>query len=257
MNTPLEPGSPLPPPQVPERRRDRRSTAFGVTAGLLAGGAVGLLVAMPSFSSAASSDATTPPTTEVVASSDSGTDDSGTADTPDAPDAPPSDADIQAKQQERIRTELQNLVDDGTITAAQADAVAADLATAIPDRGPGGHGGPWGRGGHRGPGFDGEVLAGLLNIDVDTLRSDLRGGKTVAEIATEQGVDPQTVIDALVAEAKSHLDLSVQNGRLTQAEADAKLAEVTQRITDFVNNGFPQRDDAPPADAPADVSASA
>ena len=251
MNTPLEPGSPLPPPQVPERRRDRRSTAFGVTAGLLAGGAVGLLVAMPSFSSAASSDATTPPTTEVVVSSDSGTDDSGTADTPAAPDAPPSDADIEAKQQERIRTELQNLVDDGTITAAQADAVAADLAAALPDRG---HGGPWGPGRHRGgPGFDGEVLAGLLNIDVDTLRSDLRDGKTVAEIATEQGVDPQTVIDSLVAEAKSHLDLSVQNGRLTQAEADAKLADVTQRITDFVNNGFPQRGDAP--DAPADASA--
>jgi hypothetical protein len=230
---------------------------FGVTAGLLAGGAVGLLVAMPSFSSAASSDATTPPTTEVVASADPGTDDSGTADTPDAPDAPASDADIQAKQQERIRTELQNLVDDGTITAAQADAVAADLATAIPDRGPGGHG-PWGRGGHRGgPGFDGEVLAGLLNIDVDTLRSDLRDGKTVAEIATEQGVDPQTVIDALVAEVKSHLDLSVQNGRLTQAEADAKLADVTQRITDFVNNGLPQRGDAPPPDAPANASADA
>jgi hypothetical protein len=213
---------------------------------------------MPSFSSAASSDATTPPTTEVVASGDSGTD-SGTAGTPDAPDAPPSAADIQAKQQERIRTELQNLVDDGTITAAQADAVAADLAAAIPDRGPGGrggHGGPGGPGGHRGgPGFDGEVLAGLLKIDVDTLRSDLRDGKTVAEIATEQGVDPQTVIDSLVAEVKSHLDLSVQNGRLTQAEADAKLADVTQRITDFVNNGFPRRGDTPPPDASADTSA--
>ena len=138
-----------------------------------------------------------------------------------------------------IRTELQNLVDDGTITAAQADAVAADLASSLPDRGPGRPGGPgWG---HRHPGFDGEVLAGLLGIDVETLRSDLRDGKTVAEIAGEQGVDVQTVIDSLVAEAKSHLDLSVENGRLTQEEADAKLAEVTQRITDFVNNGLPER----------------
>lgn len=256
MNTPLEPGSPLPPPQLPALRRDRRKTAFGVTAGLLAGGAVGLLVAMPSFTNAASSDATTPPTTEVVATGDSGTDDSGTADTPDTPDAPdaaPSDADIQAKQQERIRTELQNLVDDGTITAAQADAVAADLATALPDRGPGGHGGPWGGPGeHRrgGPGFDGEVLAGLLNIDVDTLRADLRDGKTVAEIASDQGVDVQTVIDSLVAEVKSHLDLSVQNGRLTQEEADAKLADATTRITDFVNNGFKLPDAPPNAPAP-------
>jgi hypothetical protein len=256
MNTPLVPGSPLPPPQVPpQRHRDRRKTAFGVTAGLLAGGAVGLLVAMPSLTSAASSDATTPPTTEVVV-----TDDSATADVPaapDAPDAPTSDADFQAKAQERIRTELQNLVDDGTITAAQADAVAADLATALPGRGPGGPGGPWGGGGHRrgGPGFDGEVLAGLLGIDVDTLRSDLRDGKTVAEIASEQGVDVQTVIDSLVNEAKSHLDLSVQNGRLTQEEADAQLAKVTERITDFVNNGFPRRGDAPAPAADTDASA--
>ena len=245
MNSPLTPGSPLPPPEIPSPRRNRRATALGVTAGLIGGGAIGLLVAMPSFGSAAST-ATTPPTTEVVvtddASTDSGTDDT-TTDAPAAPDAPPTDDERQANAEERIRTELQNLVDDGTITAAQADAVAADLATAIPVHGPGGRGGPGGFGGHRGgPGFDGEVVAGLLGIDVDALRTGLRDGKTIAEIAGEQGVDPQTVIDSLVAEAKSHLDLSVENGRLTQEEADAKLADATDRITDFVNNGFPQRD---------------
>ena len=236
MNPPTTPETPAT-PDAPNRRRNRRTTVAGVTAGLLGGGAIGLLVAMPSFSSAAS-DATTPPTTAVVVSDDSGTD-ATTTDVPDAPDAPPSDADREANATARIRTELQNLVDDGTITAAQADAVAADLASSLPDRGPGRPGGPgWG---HRHPGFDGEVLAGLLGIDVETLRSDLRDGKTVAEIAGEQGVDVQTVIDSLVAEAKSHLDLSVENGRLTQEEADAKLAEVTQRITDFVNNGLPER----------------
>ena len=236
MNPPTTPETPAT-PDAPNRRRNRRTTVAGVTAGLLGGGAIGLLVAMPSFSSAAS-DATTPPTTAVVVSDDSGTD-ATTTDVPDAPDAPPSDAAREANATARIRTELQNLVDDGTITAAQADAVAADLASSLPDRGPGRPGGPgWG---HRHPGFDGEVLAGLLGIDVETLRSDLRDGKTVAEIAGEQGVDVQTVIDSLIAEAKSHLDLSVANGRLTQEEADAKLTEVTERITDFVNNGLPER----------------
>ncbi len=240
MNTPLTPGSPLPPPKVPDRRRNRRATACGVTAGLLGGGVIGLLVAMPSFSNAAAQDTTTPPTapptTEVVVNDDSATD-ATSADVPAAPDAPPTDADRQARAHERIRTELQNLVDDGTITAAQADAVAADLSASFPGRGPGGPGGPGEH--HRGPGFDGEVLAGLLGVDVDTLRADLREGKTVAEIAGEQGVEVQTVIDSLVAEAKSHLDLSVENGRLTQEEADTKLADVSGRITDFVNNGFP------------------
>ncbi len=128
-------------------------------------------------------------------------------------------------------------MDDGTITAAQADAVAEHLAANRPERGD--HG-PGGRGGR--PGFDGEVLAGLLGIDVDTLRTELRSGKTIAEIATDQGVEVQTVIDALVAEAQSHLELSVDNGRLTQEEADAKLAELTERITERVNEGRPTPD---------------
>ena len=237
MNPSLTPGSPLPPPEIPSPRRNRRATALGVAAGLLGGGAIGLLVAMPSLGSAASSDATSPAAAVVV------TDDSTDDTTADVPSVPLSDDERQAKALERIRTELQNLVDDGTITAAQADAVAADLATAVPDHGPGGRGWPGGHGGRRGgPGFDGEVVAGLLGIDVETLRSEVRDGKTIAEIAAEQGVDPQTVIDSLVAEAKSHLDLSVENGRLTQEEADAKLADVTERITGLVNNGFPRRD---------------
>ena len=227
MNPPAAPGNPAS-PETPNRRGSRRATAIGVTAGLLGGGAIGLLVAMPSFSSAASQVPTTP-TTEVVVTDDS---DTGT----DGSDALPSDADREVRASERIREALQNLVDDGTITAAQADAVAADLASDLPDRGPGGPG--WH---HRHPGFDGEVLAGLLGIDVETLRSELRDGKTVAEIAAEQNVDVQTVIDSLAAEVNEHLDLSVENGRLTQDEADAKLAEVTERITDFVNNGVPQR----------------
>ena len=232
MNPPAAPGN-ADTPDTPDRRRNRRTTAIGVTAGLLGGGAIGLLVAMPSFSSAASPAPT--PTTEVVVTDDSGNDD--TTEVPaDAPDVPASEADREARATERIRAELQNLVDDGTISAAQADAVAADLASSLPGRGPGGPG--WH---HRHPGFDGEVLAGLLGIDVETLRSDLRDGKTVAEIAAEQGVEVQSVIDSLVAEAEAHLALSVESGRLTQEEADAKLAEVTERITDFVNNGRPER----------------
>jgi len=229
MNPPAAPGNPD--TDTPDRRRNRRTTAIGVTAGLLGGGAIGLLVAMPSFGIAAS-QATTP-TTEVVVTDDTGTDDTGTD---DAPDVPAAEGDREARATVLIREELQNLVDDGTISAAQAEAVAADLASSLPVRGPGGPG--WH---HRHPGFDGEVLAGLLGIDVETLRSDLRDGKTVAEIAAEQGVDVQTVIDSLVAEANAHLDLSVESGRLTQEEADAKLAEVTERITDFVNNGRPER----------------
>jgi hypothetical protein len=217
-------------------RRGRRAATLGVAAGLLGGGAIGLLATMPSLTSAASqvSATTEPSTTEpsttdtaVVVQDDTSTDTVTDTDTDDVADTPDA-------QHLTLREQLQSLVDDGTITAAQADAVAEYLVANRPAHdGPGGHG----HGGR--PGFDGEVLAGLLGIDAETLRTELQGGKTVAEIATEQGVDVQTVIDALVAEATSHLQLAVDNGRLTQEEADAKLVDLTARITDRVNNGRP------------------
>jgi polyhydroxyalkanoate synthesis regulator phasin len=74
-------------------------------------------------------------------------------------------------------------------------------------------------------------------MDQAELRDQLRDGSTLAEIAQAQGVDVQVVIDALVAEAKAHLDEKVAEGDLTQEEADERLAEITERITDRVNDG--------------------
>lgn len=211
--------------------RNRRNTALGVTAGLLGGGAIGLIMAVPTLTNAATDSGSDVSAT--VVQDDSGTDPTGTPDTgtPDPSDSDPGDSEQMAPGR-HLRDLLQELVDDGTLTSAQADAVAEHLIANRPERGDHGRH-------HRGPNaaFDGEVLAGLLGIDVETLRSELRAGKTVAEIATEQGVDVATVIAALVDEAESHLELSVENGRLTQEEADARLADITERITDRINNG--------------------
>ena len=62
-------------------------------------------------------------------------------------------------------------------------------------------------------------------------------------MAEAQGVDVQAVIDAMVAGVKEHLDEKVASGDLTQAEADERLAEATERITDLANNGRPERGD--------------
>ncbi|MEI6401842.1 MAG: hypothetical protein WCP59_06605, partial [Actinomycetota bacterium] len=100
---------------------------------------------------------------------------------------------------------------------------------------------------HGGRGRIAETAATALGMTVGELRTELQAGKTIAQVAADQGVDVQDVIDALVAEAKAHLDEEVASGEHTQAEADAKLAEITARITDRVNNGKP---DQPPADQP-------
>ena len=62
---------------------------------------------------------------------------------------------------------------------------------------------------------------------------------TVAAVATAQNVNVQLVIDAVVTEMKAHIAEEVASGELTQAQADAKLAEATVRATDMVNGVRP------------------
>ena len=95
------------------------------------------------------------------------------------------------------------------------------------------------RGGHRGPGL--EVAASTIGIEEDALREALEGGQSIAEVAEANGVDPQTVIDALVADATENINQKVADGDLTQEEADEKLAELPERITARVNGERPER----------------
>ena len=57
-------------------------------------------------------------------------------------------------------------------------------------------------------------------------------------VAKAHSVDPQKVIDALVADGLDELAAQVKAGTLTQAQADAQKAAVTQRATDQVNGTF-------------------
>jgi ribosomal protein S20 len=90
----------------------------------------------------------------------------------------------------------------------------------------------------RGPGLD--AAAQALNLGVDDLRSKLEGGATLAQVAQQQGVDVQTVIDAMVKDATAHLDQAVQEGRLTADQANERTANLNDRITRLVNEGKPK-----------------
>ena len=79
------------------------------------------------------------------------------------------------------------------------------------------------------------VVAKAIGISEADLQTALDGGQTVAAVAKAHNVATQTVIDALVADGQSELAADVTAGRLTQAQADAQKAQVTQRATDQVN----------------------
>jgi len=127
-----------------------------------------------------------------------------------------------------IVEKLAPLVEDGTINEAQAEAVAETLADGLgPHRGP-----------RRGPGPGLETTAEFLGMEVDDLAAQLRGGSTLAEIAGEQADE---LIEVLIAEAEEHLAQAVEDGKLTQEEADEKLEGISDRITSFVEEGPPPR----------------
>lgn len=195
--------------QSPMNRMKRTALAGAITAGLLGGGAAGVILTSGGVSGA--QETTT--TIEQPAP--------GQGERPD-PAA-------------RLGEVLAPLVEDGTINQAQADAVIAALVDARPERG---------RHGHRGQGLD--AAAEALGMDARELRTALRDGSTIAEVAGERQVEVQTVIDAMVAEVEAHLAEKVESGERTQEQADEMLQRATDRITDLVNNGRPERGDRGP-----------
>ena len=152
--------------------------------------------------------------------------------------------------------ELKKLVDAGTINQSQSDAIAAALAAAQPPRGPGGPGGPgFGHGPHE-LGDDLDIAAKAIGISTADLQTALQSGQSLAAVAKAHNVDPQKVIDALVADEQAELADQVKNGTLTQAQADQMKNDITPRVTDRVNgvggpHGGPGHGRGPGAPAPA------
>lgn len=157
----------------------------------------------------------------------------------------------------KIKDALKGLVSDGTLTQAQADKVAETLDNQLPP-------GPPARGFGKGHGrFAGplEDAADVLGVTREQLRTALEGGKSLLDVAKEKGVSKDKLVAALVGDAKTRLAERVKAGDLTQAEADARLKELTARVDDLVaRKGLPERhhpdgpgrpDGPPPADAPA------
>lgn len=86
------------------------------------------------------------------------------------------------------------------------------------------------------------VAASALGITEAELRTELEAGKSIAQVAEAKNVELQKVIDALVTERKEHIAAHVAEGKLTQEQADAKLADVEARVTEMVNTtGLPMK----------------
>ena len=213
-------------------KRQQKFAIAGVAGAMLMGAGTGVVLNLPTSAGASGVSIATPVTDPATSDTSDTSGTTGTGDSGTTTDAAPD----HAGPGEFLKTQLDALVAAGTITQAQEDAIIAGIEANRPalgdhagdhggmGRGPMGGGPGMGHGGRRGPGLDAAATA--LGITADELKTELEAGKTIADVATEKGVDVQTVIDAIVAE---------------------QTADITQRVTDMVNGVRP----TPPAGAPA------
>ena len=147
-----------------------------------------------------------------------------------------------AKLSDALEQALKNRIDaavkDGRLTKEQGDAMKRRITSAAfplfigpgferggpPLRGFGHH---WGR--HL------EAAASFLGLSESELRAALRSGKSLAQIAKEQGKSVDKLVDALVTSATKRLDESVADGRLTNADRDKIVAGLKEQTTAIVN----------------------
>jgi hypothetical protein len=176
---------------------------------------------------------------------------------------------VQTQVLSELKTKLDAEVAGGKLTQEKADALYAKAQEKLPEvmsktpdpdrqdgmhrpggdgsgQGRQGEGGEHGRPGHQAGHGVLESAAQTIGVDVEALRTELKGGKTIAEVASAHGVSAQTVIANAVAAASARIDQAVADGRLTAEQATTMKGKLTQGITRTVNEGAPKKGDHAP-----------
>ena len=82
------------------------------------------------------------------------------------------------------------------------------------------------------------TAAEALGLETDALLDELRSGKSLLEIAEEQGVETADLQAALLTGMQDHLAYGVENGYLSQEDADEMLAYMTENMTEHLGYMF-------------------
>jgi hypothetical protein len=127
----------------------------------------------------------------------------------------------------------------GKITKAQADELKARIRQG---NAPFLFGAPHRFGGpgrlHHAPFGHLSAAAEYLGLTVPALLQKLSSGQSLADVAKAQDKSVDGLKKAMVADAKERLDQAVENGMLTDAQANEALSEIEARIDALVNGNL-------------------
>ena len=131
--------------------------------------------------------------------------------------------------QSPVAQALSTLVGNGTITQKQSDAISsqvqADRAAFWAKRPPIGR-------------QDLAKVAFLLGLDAKTLRTDLRSGQTIAQVASAKGINPTTLAGQIVSLLEKGIDARVGAHHLSQANAASMKSDLAARVNAFLNRSW-------------------
>jgi hypothetical protein len=155
-----------------------------------------------------------------------------------------ADASTDQASRTKLKAILDALVTKGTITQAQEDAILQAVTAAEPTPKPNV---PNTKPRTTVPSvmsFIGDLTkaaSSYLGMDTTTLLTELRGGKSVADIANgleAQGKSAQGLIDTLTKTANDKLDAAVTANKLTADQAATLKPQIAAEIATFVNRSF-------------------
>lgn len=75
-----------------------------------------------------------------------------------------------------------------------------------------------------------EAVSEALGLSSEEIRQGFAEGKSLADMAEEQGVEVSVLRDALLANMTERIDTAVEEGRIDEDEAAEKLAELEARV---------------------------
>lgn len=84
-----------------------------------------------------------------------------------------------------------------------------------------------------------QEIANILGLDEQTLVDALKEGKTIAEVAQENGITEEELVQQLIEVQSTAIDEKVSEGVLSQEQADQMKADLDERISNMMENeGF-------------------
>jgi hypothetical protein len=129
----------------------------------------------------------------------------------------------------------------GSLTQQQADEMLANLSAVIDQALNGAYRLGEGRGISRdqvqenGARILVQAAADATGLTPQAVLAELRQGSTLTEVVTANGGSVQAVLDTALQSATDRINQAVASGRMTQAQADELIANLTQRLTSMMN----------------------